>query len=144
MEITAVLPQEITPGSNIMFDATPIPGNCSIVHKDGSGLVTLRALRNNQCRARFRITFSGNLKANTDATISGVTLLSLAIAQNGEAIPASIMTISVGDTGSVYNVATEVFVDVPTGCCTTISVKNITDGVSVDTINANLIVERVA
>lgn len=144
MEITAVLPQEIEPGANVMFDATPVPGNCSIIHREGSGLVTLRAMRNNQCRARFRITFSGNLKADTDATITGVTLLSLAIAQSGEAIPASIMTVSVGDTGSVYNVATEVLVDVPTGCCTTISVKNITQGISVDTLNANLIVERVA
>lgn len=144
MEITAILPQAVAPNRNVMFDATTVPGNCSIIHTDNSGLVTLRALRNGQCRARFRIAFSGNMKADISETITGVTLLSLALARNGEEIPESVMTISVGDTGSLYNVSTEVLVDVPTGCCTTISVKNITDDITIDTINANLIVERVA
>lgn len=144
MEITANIAQTVLPNRNIMFDSTVVPGNCSIIHTDNSGLVTLRALRNGQCRARFRITFSGNMKADTDATISGVTLLSLAIANNGEIIPSSVMTISVGDTTSTYNVSTEILVNVPTGCCTTISVKNITEGISIETLNANLIVERVA
>lgn len=144
MEITANMVQTVAPYSNIMFDATRVPGNCSILHNDDSGLVTLRALRNGQCRARFRVIFSGNLKAGIDETISGVTLLSMALTQNGEVIPSSIMTISVGDTASVYNIGTEVLVDVPTGCCTTISVKNITEGLDVETLNANLIVERVA
>lgn len=144
MEITAILPQAVAPNQNVMFDATTIPGNYSIIHTDNSGLVTLRALRNGQCRARFRVIFSGNMKADTSETITGVTLLSLAIARNGEEIPASVMTISVGDTGSIYNVSTEILIDVPTGCCTTISVKNITDDITIDILNANLIVERVA
>lgn len=41
------------------------------------------------------------------------------------------------------NVSIDTFVDVPAGCCTTISVKN-TAGVDIDVQNANLIVPRVA
>ena len=36
-----------------------------------------------------------------------------------------------------------VFIDVPKGCCMTVSVKNISE-VPVNVVNANLIVERVA
>lgn len=41
------------------------------------------------------------------------------------------------------NVSSAVFLDVPTGCCTQISVKNISDE-DISVQNANLIVERVA
>lgn len=44
---------------------------------------------------------------------------------------------------ATYNVGTEVLIDVPTCCCQTISVKNISS-ISVDVLDANLIVERVA
>lgn len=144
MEITANALQAVAPGMNVMFTSTVVPGNCSIIHRDGSGLVTLRGLRNGQCRARFRVAFSGNMKADAAETITGVTLLSLAASRDGEVIPTSTMTISVGDTGSVYNIGTEFLVDVPVGCCTTIAIKNITEGIDIDTLNANLIVERVA
>lgn len=144
MEITANAVQAIKPGANVMFEGVRTPGNCSIICQPGSGLVTLRALPNGQCRARFRVVFTGNLKADSTMTIGGVTILQLALSQNGEAIPISTMSATVGDTTSTYNVSTEVLVDIPTGCCQTIAVKNITDDIVVDTLNANLIVERVA
>ena len=144
MEITANASQVVKPNGNVMFEGIRTPGNASIIYQCGSGLVTLRGLCNGQPRARFRITFSGNLKADSTMTIGGVTMLSLAIATNGEAVPISTMTTTVGDTTSTYNVGTEILVDVPACCCQTISVKNITDDITVNVLNANLIVERVA
>jgi inorganic pyrophosphatase/exopolyphosphatase len=41
------------------------------------------------------------------------------------------------------NVASAVFIDVPAGCCITVSVKNISEQ-AIDVQNANLIIERVA
>ena len=41
------------------------------------------------------------------------------------------------------NVSSSLFLDVPVGCCYTISVKNLTTD-DVDIENANLIIERVA
>lgn len=144
MEITANALQTIAPNSNVMFTDTLIPGNCTIMHLDGSGLVTLRAPRGNcQSRARFRISFSGNLKADTGATVTGVTPISLAISRDGEPIQFTTMTVSVGDTGSIYNISTELLIDVPSGCCATIAVKNISS-IALQTLNASLIAERVA
>lgn len=145
MEITANASQAIDAGDNVLFTNVRTPGSCSIIHEDGSGIVTLRGLPNGQCRSRFRVTFSGNLKIDSSETISGVTLVSLAISQNGETVPTSTMTITVGDTTSTYNIGTQILIDVPTGCCQNISVKNISkDQITVDVMNANLIVERVA
>ena len=144
MEITANAIQKVVENDNVLFTTTVVPGNCSIIHNEDSGLVTLRGLSNGQCRARFRVTFTGNMKADSAETIQRVTLLSLAASRNGEIIPTSTMTIAVGDTTSTYNIGTEFFIDVPIGCCTTIAFKNITNGIDIDILNANMIVERVA
>ena len=100
-------------------------------------------MTNGQRRARFRLKFTGNLKASSSATVSSATLLSLAITRNGETILPTTMIATVEDTTSTYNVGTEVLIDVPTCCCQTISVKNISS-IAVDVLDANLIVERVA
>lgn len=144
MEITANAIQTIAPNNNVMFTDTPIPGNCTIMHLEGSGLVTLRAPKGNcQSRARFRVIFDANLKADTGATVTGVTPISLALSRDGEAIPTTTMTVSVGDTASIYNIGTEILIDVPSGCCATIAVKNISN-IALQTLNASLIAERVA
>lgn len=143
MEITNISSQTVAAGNNVIFTNVQIPGNCSTMFQASSGLVTLRGLTNGQRRARFRIKFTGNLKASPSETIDGVTLLSLAIARNSEAIPSATMIVTVGDTTSTYNIGTEVLIDVPTCCCQTISVKNISS-IAVDVLDANLIVERVA
>lgn len=144
MEITANGSQAVKYGDNIQFQNVRVPGNPSILYQCGSGLVTLRGLCCGQPRARFRVKFTGNLKADAEEEISGVTLLSLALSQNGETLPITTMTVSVGDTTSTYNIATEVLIDVPVCCCQTIAVRNITDNITVDVLNSNLIVERVA
>jgi hypothetical protein len=41
------------------------------------------------------------------------------------------------------NVSAGIYLDVPSGCCYTISVKNLTEG-DIEVQNANLIIERVA
>ena len=144
MEITANAIQKVVENDDVLFTTTVVPGNCSIIHNEDSGLVTLRGLPNGQRRARFRVTFTGNMKADSGETIQGVTLLSLAASKNGETITTSTMTITVGDTTSTYNIGTEFLIDVPIGCCTTIAFRNITNKIDIDIQNANLIVERVA
>ena len=139
MEVTANLLQTVAVNQNVLFTDTVVPGNCSIVHRDGSGLVTMRGITN-QCRARFRVSFGGNIAIPTSGTIAPI---SLAIAINGEAIPTTIMTVTPTAVTSFFNVFSAIFLDVPSGCCSQVSVKNISD-VDVDVQNANLIVERVA
>lgn len=137
-EFTAVATQTVAQNSNIVWTDTPVPGNCSIIHREGSGLVTLRALPNGQCRSRFRVTFGANLAAVTAASA-----VSLAIAINGEPVSSSSMIVTPAAVGEYFNVSSSVYLDIPTNYCSQISVEN-TSAQSVSVQNANLIVERVA
>lgn len=140
MELTANAIQTVTAGSNVLLTNTVVNGNCSIIHRNGSGLVTLRGITNNQCRARFRVSFGGNIALPTGGTVGAI---SLAIAINGEAVATTTMISTPAAVEEYNNISSAVFLDVPKGCCVQVSVKNTsTQAVSVQ--NANLIVERVA
>lgn len=142
MEITANAVQEVLAGENVTFTDTPVSGNCSIIHREGSGLVKLRGLANSQCRARFKASFSGNIALPTTATVGPI---SLAIAVDGEAVGPTTMIVTPGIVGRYFNVSSAIYLDVPKGCCSTISVRNVSNpAVTIDVQNANLIVERVA
>ena len=140
MEITANAAQSVAANQNVLMTDTVVGGSCSMVHRNGSGLVTLRGLASTQCRARFRVTFGANIAVPTGGTAGAI---SLAIAINGEPVAATTMTTTPAAVDQYNNVFSSIFLDVPKGCCSQISVKNIsTQTVSVQ--NANLIVERVA
>ena len=139
MEIIANVLQTVPANQNVYFTDTVVCGNCAIAHRDDSGLVTLRGLTN-QCRARFRVTFGANIALPTGGTVGPI---SLAIAIDGEAVRATTMTVTPAAVEEFFNVFSSVFVDVPRGCCVTISVKNITTD-DIEVQNANLIVDRVA
>ena len=139
MEITANTIQPVNAGSHVLFTETVIPGNCSMIHNDGSGLITLRGLTN-QCRARFRVSFTANVAAPTG---SPPPALSLAIATNGEPITSTTAIITPSAANQYQNVTLMNYIDVPRGCCTQLSIKNISS-VTTSIANANLLVERVA
>ena len=139
MELTANALQVVEANQNILFTDTAIAGSCSILHRSGSGLVTLRGITN-QGRARFRVTFGGNVGLPTGGTLGPI---SLAIAINGEPVATTTMISTPAALEELNNVFSSIFLDVPAGCCSQISVKNTTDQ-SIDVQNANLIVERVA
>lgn len=139
MELTANALQTVEPNQNVQFTDTAVCGSCSILHRDGSGLVTLRGLTN-QCRARFKAFFSGNIAIPTAGTVGPI---SLALAINGEAIATTTMIQTPAAVEEFANVASAVYIDVPADCCITVSVRN-TSAQAVDVQNANLIIERVA
>lgn len=139
MEITSVALQTVAQNQNVHFTDVAVRGNCSIVHREGSGLVTLRGLTN-QCRARFKVAFGGNVALPSGAAATPITL---GIAINGEALGASTMIVTPGVTETFSNVSAFAVIDVPSGCDYTISVKNLTPG-DINITNANLIAERVA
>ena len=139
MEITANAIQVVADGANVLFTATVVGGTCAITHRDGSGLVTLRGLTN-QCRARFRVSFGGNIAIPTGGTVGPI---SLAIAIDGEAVATTTMISTPAAVEEYQNVFSAIFLDIPRGCCSQISVKNISDQ-DIEIQNANLIIERVA
>lgn len=139
MEITANSVQTVATGQNILYTDTVVAGNQCILHREGSGIVKLRGLTN-QCRARFKITFNGNIAIPTSGTVGAI---SAAIAISGEPVAATNMIVTPAAGENYFNIASVTFVDVPSGCCTDISVKN-TSTQDILVQNANFIIERVA
>ena len=139
MELIAVAIQEVAENSNILFTDTVARGNCSIAHRAGSGLVTLRGYTD-QCRARYKVSFGGNIGIPTGGTVEAI---SVALAINGEAVGSSTAIITPQAVEEFNNVFNSVYIDVPRSCCYTISVQN-TSEQAIEVQNANLIVERVA
>ena len=141
MEITANAIQTVQTGSNILFNNTPVGGCGSIMHRDGSGIVTLRGLTTTQDRARFRVMFGANVALPADVT--PVSPISFSIAINGEPIPTSAMISTPTAVSQYNNIFATLFLDVPAGCCSQIAIQNLST-TSADVQGANLIIERVA
>ena len=139
MEIIANAIQTVEENSNVLFTDAVTSGNCSISHRVGSGLVTLRGLTC-QSRARYKVSFGGNIAIPTGGTVEAI---SLAITIDGEPIQTTRMIITPAAVEEYSNVFGAIFIDVPKGCCFSVSVQNVSEQ-SISVQNANLIVERVA
>lgn len=124
---------------------TSIPCNKGyIFHRNESGIVTLRGIVNNPCAsfARYQCTFNANIAVSTGETV-GPIAVSLAI--SGEPLLTSRAIVTPAAVGDYFNVTSTAFVTVPRGCCSEISVENVSsDGVAIDVQNSNLVVTRVA
>lgn len=139
MEIIANELQTVVIGANVQFTDTVVPGKACTMHRPGSGLVSLRGLTD-QCRARFKVSFGANIAVPTGGTVEAI---SLAIAVDGEAIASTTMIITPAAVEEFFNVFGAIYLDIPRGCCSQISVKN-TSIQAIEVQNANLIIERVA
>lgn len=139
MEITATALQTVEQGQNVLFTDAVVSGSPSIVHRNGSGLITLRGLTN-QCRALYKVSFGGNIAIPTGGTVEAI---SLAISVEGESLGSTLMIETPAAVEEFNNVFSAVFLSVPSGCCITIGVKN-TSTQAILVQNANLIAERVA
>lgn len=139
MEIIANALQTVEVNQNVLFTDTVVCGNCSMNHRDGSGLVSIKG-NTNQCRARYRVSFGGNIAIPTGGTVEAI---SLAVAIEGEAVPSTTMIVTPAAVEEFFNVFSAIFLDVPRGCCITVSVRNISTQ-AIEVQNANLIIERVA
>ena len=143
VELTANAIQTIEAGQNVLFTDAPVRCNKGyVVHRDGAGIVTLRGITNGNCFARYKVSFFGNIglpAAGTPQTIS------IALAINGEAVPATTASDTPATVARIFNASTAMYVDVPRGCCYTVAVRNVTVPAEAITVqNANLMIERVA
>lgn len=140
MEITANSIQLVEQGQNVLFTETAVR-SCKpcVKHRDGAGVVTLRGVTN-QCNARFRVGFSGNIAIPTGGTVGEI---SLAIAIEGEPLQSTRMRVTPAAVDQYGNISAQAYVDVPRGCCATVAVEN-TSTQAINVQNSNLIVTREA
>lgn len=131
--------QLVAENQNVLFTETQVRGNKCIMHRDGSGIVTLKA-GNARCRALYLVSFNGNIAVPTGGTVGEI---SLAISIEGEALGSATMVTTPTVVEAFENVAATVVVPVPVGCCVTISVRNTSDQ-PINIENANLVIGRIA
>lgn len=137
-QYTNVFVQQIAANANAVFSETPVAGSNCIVHREGSGIITLRGITS-QCRARYLVTFNGNIAIPTGGTVGPI---SIAIALDGEPLGSATATVTPAAVGDEFNVSMSAYVDVPKGCCVTVSVKNV-NAQTIELQNASMIVTRV-
>lgn len=111
-----------------------------IQHRDDSGIFFVKGA-NNGCKAIYAVTFTGNIAIATGGTVDPI---SVAITINGEALGNATAIVTPAAIGDFFNVSITTFVDVPCGCCVTVSVENTSDTTAIDVTNANIIFERIA
>lgn len=138
-EFTAATVQTVAPNDNVLLN-TSICGGKNVVHRNGSGLATLRGISNGQCRARYKAIFNANIAIPTGGTVRAI---SLALSLNGESVDSTKMIVTPVAVENYFNVAASIYIDVPIGCCTQLAVKN-TSTQPILVANPNLIVDRTA
>ena len=139
MEVTGIALQTVSAGEDVAFTETAVNGTKCIVHRQGSGIIKLRGITN-QCKARFLVSYSGNIQIPTGGTVEAI---SLAIAVDGEPLQSTKMIVTPAAAQNLQNISSQAYIDVPCGCCSTIAVQN-TSTQAIEVQNSNLIVTRQA
>ena len=139
VEYSYPLQQLVDVDENVLF----LNGNrcCKkglIMHNDNSGVFRVKGA-NNCCKTIYKVHFNANI-AITAGTVAPI---SVALVQNGEVLRNAVANVVPAAIGDFWNVSFETFIELPCGCCDTISVKNISE-TAIDVINANIIIDRVA
>ena len=129
----------VAAGQNVPLTETAVNSKPCIVHREGAGLVTLRGLTQ-QCKARFRVAFGGNISIPTGGTVEAI---SAALAINGEAINSATAIVTPAATDNYFNIFVSAIVEVPRNCCLTVALKN-TSTQAINFANSNLVVDRVS
>ena len=140
VEYSNINTQTVAVGENVLFTN----GNrcCKkglVQHNDNSGIFRLKGV--NGCRTIYKVHFNGNIAITTGGTVEPI---SIALTQNGEVLQNAVATVTPAGVGDFWNVGFETFIEIPCGCCDTITVENISTTTGIDVINANIVIDRVA
>lgn len=143
--------QLVQPNQPIILNTTIACNRGYVLHRNESGIVTLRGIVNNPycCFARYQCTFNGNIAVPEDGTAGAI---SVALAIDGEPILTSRAIVTPAAVDEYFNVTSTAIITVPRGCCFNISVENTSESATpattpapaINVQNANLTVSRIA
>lgn len=149
--------QRVEPNQNVLLQDAIACNRGYVIHRNGSGILTLRGIVNGGtcCFARYQVTFNGNIAVPSDGTVGPI---SVSLAIDGEPIqtsraivtPAAVAT-DPPTSENFFNVTSTAIITVPRGCCYTIAVENTSSGLTATdpapailVQNANVTVARIA
>ena len=119
---------------------TPIPFidsiSCTkgyVYHQNGSGIVILRGIVNNPtaCFARYEVEFTGNIAIPEGGAVAPI---ATAIVVSGESREGSRSIYTPAAVDEYGNVTSRAIVNVPKGCCFTVSVEYVNGTVNDPTV----------
>ena len=143
--------QLVQPNQPVILNTSIACNRGYVLHRNESGIVTLRGIVNNSCGcfARYQVTFNGNIAVPEDGTVGPI---SVALAIDGEPVLTSRAIVTPAAVDEYFNVTSTAIITVPRGCCVNISVENTSTAVDpattpappINVQNANLVVSRIA
>lgn len=135
--------QTVEAGQNVLLDSSIPCTKGYVVHRPGSGVLTLRGITNCPCNqfARYQVTFNGNIAIPTGGTAAEE--ISIALAQSGEPLQSSRARVTPAAVENYFNVTSTAILTIPRGCCYTLAVEN-TSAQAIEIQNANLTITRIA
>ena len=150
--------QTVQPNQPVVLNTSISCPRGYVLHRNESGIVTLRGIVNNSCGcfARYQVTFNGNIAVPDGGTVGPI---SVSLALDGEPILTSRAIVTPAATATdppttenFFNVTSTAIITVPRGCCFNISVENTSESATPATTpappilvqNANLTVSRIA
>ena len=140
-EYSAITAQTVAVDENVIFtNGSRACRKGFIQHRDTSGIFFLKGATNG-CKAVYRVTFDGNIAIAEGGTVEPI---SIALTINGEELGNALATVTPTVAEAFFNVSVTTFIEIPCGCCVTVSVENVSDTTAIDVTNANIIFDRVA
>lgn len=143
--------QVVQPNAPVILQTTICCPKGYVLHRNESGIVTLRGIVNNptSCFARYQATFNANIAIPEGGTAGPI---SVALAIDGEPVLTSRAIVTPAAAEDYFNVTSTAIITVPRGCCFNISVENTSESATpattpapaINVQNANLVVQRIA
>lgn len=143
--------QLVQPNQPVILNTSIACNRGYVLHRNESGIVTLRGIVNNNfgCFARYQVTFNANIAVPEDGTVGPI---SVALALDGEPILTSRAIVTPAAVDEYFNVTSTAIITVPRGCCFNLSVENTSESATpattpappINVQNANLTVARIA
>lgn len=143
-------PQNVAFGQNLLLTDSIPCRNGYVVHRNGSGILTLRGVVNGcGCFARYEVTFNGNIAVPTGGTAAPI---AVSLAVDGESLQSSRAIVTPSAAEQYFNVTSTAIITVPRGCCYTVALENVSagvgaavvDGQTISVADGNLTVARIA
>ena len=145
-EYSYPLTQTVAADENILFlNGDRCCKKGFIIHNNTSGVFRLKGIcKNCAPRAIYKVNFHANV-AVAPASDGGVLEpIIVALSQNGETMQNTVSVVTPAAIGDQWVVNFETLIELPCGCCDTISVRNISANTAIEVENANILLERIA
>ena len=145
-EYSYPLAQVVAAGENILFlNGDRCCKRGYILHNNTSGVFRLKGIcKNCATRAVYKVNFHANVAVAPAADGGVLEPIIVALSQNGETMQNTVSVVTPAAIGDQWVVNFETLIELPCGCCDTISVRNISATTAIEVENANILFERIA